>query len=71
MLELVDKNGTRISNDNWRSTQEQEIKDTDAPPPHNRESAILANLMPNPYTAIVRGKNGTTGIALVEVYNIK
>ena len=70
-LELVDKNGTKISNDNWRSTQEKEIKDTGVPPPHNRESAILATLQPDPYTAIVRGKGGTTGVALVEVYNIR
>ena len=70
-LELVDKNGSKISNDNWRSTQEQEIKDTKVPPPHNRESAILATLAPDPYTAIVRGKGGTTGIALVEVYNLQ
>ena len=70
-LELVDKNGTKISNDDWASTQEQAIKDTKVPPPHNRESAILATLPPDPYTAIVRGKDGTTGIALVEVYNIQ
>jgi len=70
-LDLVDKNGTTISNDDWRSTQEQQIRDTGAPPPDRRESAIVATLPPDGYTAIVRGKDGTTGVALVEVYNLQ
>lgn len=61
--------GTTIaSNDNWRSDQEQAIKDTTVPPTDDRESAIVQNLVPGPYTAIVRGKDNTTGVALVEVY---
>jgi hypothetical protein len=68
-LELHDGSGTTIgSNDDWRSTQEQAIKDTTIPPTDNRESAIVQNLVPGAYTAIVRGKNNTTGVALVEVY---
>jgi hypothetical protein len=34
------------------------------------ESAILATVAPGAFTAIVRGKNNTTGVALVEVYNL-
>ena len=38
--------------------------------PNDAESAIFATLTPDAYTAIVRGKNATTGVALVEVYNV-
>ena len=41
---------------------------TTVPPADNREAAIVASLPPGGYTAIVRGKNNTTGVALVEVY---
>lgn len=70
-LELRDGNGALISsNDDWRSTQQSEIVATGIPPANDAESAIVSTLTPGPYTAIVRGKNGTTGIALVEVYNL-
>ena len=59
------------SNDDWRSTQEQEIVDSTVPPNDNRESAIVTTLAPGGYTAIVRGRDGTTGVALVEVYLLK
>lgn len=39
-------------------------------PSDDRESAILATLIPDSYTAILRGKDNTTGVALVEVYNV-
>ncbi len=68
-LELYDSNGDIvISNDDWRT--QPGIEATGLAPTDNRESAILAALSPNPYTAIVRGKNGTTGVALVEVYRL-
>ncbi len=68
-LELHDGTGALISsNDDWRSTQEQQIIDSTVPPTDDRESAIVANLAPGNYTAQVRGKNGTTGVGLVEVY---
>ena len=71
-LELRDGSGSLIfANDDWRSTQEQQIIDTTVPPADNRESAIVATLNPGNYTAIVRGKNGTTGVALVEVYGLQ
>ena len=55
---------------NWRSDQEAEIVETGVAPTNNRESAILRELPPGTYTAIVRGVNDTTGIALVEVYGL-
>ncbi|MDQ3116772.1 MAG: hypothetical protein M3Q86_09230, partial [Verrucomicrobiota bacterium] len=58
------------TNDNWRDTQEQEIMDTTIPPTDDLEAAIVATLDPGFYTAIVRGKNDTTGIGLVEVYDL-
>ncbi len=70
-LEVVDGNGSVISNDNWRATQESAIIATTVPPADDREAAVLATLVPGAYTAIVRGKNNTTGVALVEGYVIQ
>jgi DNA-binding beta-propeller fold protein YncE len=70
-LELHDSNGSVISNEGWRSTQESEIQATTIPPSNDNEAAILATLVPGNYTAIVRGKNDTTGIAVVEAYNLQ
>jgi len=71
VLELHDGNGVLVaSNYNWRDTQEAEISATGLAPSNNLESAILRDLAPGPYTAIVRGLNDTTGIALIEAYNL-
>ena len=68
-LEIFDQNGAMIdTNDNWRSSHEAEIIATTVPPTNDLESAIVGTFPAAPYTAIVRGKNGTTGVALVEVY---
>src|SRR4029077_12987302 len=47
-----------------------EIEATTIPPTNNLESAILATLNPGAYTAILAGKNGGTGIGVVEVYDL-
>ena len=71
LLELYDGNGGLVaSNYDWRDTQEAEIIATGLPPSNNLESAILRDLAPGPYTAIVRGTSNTTGVALIEVYNL-
>ena len=70
VLELHEPDGTIVTNDNWRETQEQEIIDSTIPPANDLESAIVAILEPGSYTAIVRGQNGGTGIALVEAYDL-
>ena len=71
-LELHDGNGALIaSNDDWRSSQESAIQATGVAPPDNREPAILATLTKGVYTAIVRGKNNATGVALFEAYKVQ
>lgn len=70
-LELHDNNGALLrSNDDWRTDQEAEIIATGIPPSNDLESAIVANPNPGSYTAIVRGVNNTTGVALVEAYDL-
>jgi Right handed beta helix region len=70
-LELHDVNGALIaSNDNWRTDQEAQIIATTIPPTNDLESAIVRNLFPGNYTAIVSGVNGATGIAVVEAYGL-
>ncbi len=70
-LELHDGNGTLLqSNNNWRDTQETEIAATGIPPTDDREAAIVAQLAPGNYTAVVRGVNSTTGVALVEAFDL-
>jgi hypothetical protein len=69
MLELRDANGALIaSNDNWIDTQQAEIQASGFAPPNNAESVIIATRLPGNTTAIISGKNSTTGNALVEVY---
>ena len=71
ILELYDGNGGLVaSNYDWRDTQEAEIIATGLPPSNNLESAIVRDLAPGAYTAIVRGTSNATGVALVEVYNL-
>ena len=70
-LELHDVNGVLLaSNDNWRDTQEAAIIATGIPPTDDHESAIVISLAPGNYTAIVRGANNTTGVALVEAFQL-
>ena len=71
ILELYTAEGAVITNDDWRATQEGEIIATTVPPSDSREAAIVATLPPGNYTAIVRGKGDTTGVALVEAYNLQ
>ncbi len=62
-----------VINNNWRDDPMQEalIEATGIPPTNNLESAIEATLAPGAYTAIVRGNNNTSGVALVEVYDLE
>ena len=59
-----------VINNNWRDTQEDEIIATGIPPTNDLESAIVATLDPGAYTAIVRGVGTSTGVALVEIYDL-
>jgi hypothetical protein len=70
-LELRDGNGEPLlANDNWQDQQQTAIEQTGIPPNDSSESAILADLPPGAYTAIVAGKNAASGTALIEVYNL-
>jgi len=70
-LELRDSSGNLIaSNDNWAETQQAAIQASGYAPPNAKESAIIVVRPPDNTTAIVRGKNNTTGNALVEVYTL-
>jgi hypothetical protein len=68
-LRRIDRSLIR-SNDNWRQDQETEIKNSGIPPTNDLESAIVETLLPGNYTAILAGKNGGTGIGLVEVFDL-
>jgi uncharacterized protein GlcG (DUF336 family) len=71
-LEVRDVNGTLIvENDNWRDGPQVEIEETALPPTNDLESAVITTLPSGPYTAIVRERNGQSGIGLVEVYNLQ
>jgi len=68
-LELHDSTGTIATNDDWQTgAQASEISASGLAPTNPLESAIVATLQPGNYTAIVRGVNNTTGIALIEGY---
>jgi hypothetical protein len=79
-LELHNGTGALIgSNDNWQTTilggiitsnQVSDIQNSGHAPTAASESAIIANLQPGNYTAIVRGVNNTAGVALVEAYDL-
>ena len=72
-LELHDVNGTLVqSNDNWQADPAQAalIEATGLQPTNDLESAIFQTLPPGAYTAIVAGKDDTTGVGLVEVYRL-
>ena len=79
-LELHNGTGALIArNDNWQTTviggiitmdQVMDIRDSGHAPRQPSESAIIADLPPGRYTAIVRGKNIIIGVALVEVYDL-
>jgi hypothetical protein len=71
-LELYNAFGWRLaSNDNWKDAQQAAIQVTGLAPHDNLESAILATLSSGAYTAILRGKNSTTGVGLIEVYSVR
>jgi Calx-beta domain/FG-GAP-like repeat len=70
-IDLRASDGSRIqANDNWKDTQQAEIEATGIPPQNDLEAAIVATLPPGSYTAIVRGKNQGSGVALLEIYDL-
>ncbi len=71
VLELHNSTGALIAfNDNWAQAANAQSIPATKRPPNALESAILTSLAPGKYTAIVRGANNTTGVALVEGYDL-
>jgi uncharacterized delta-60 repeat protein len=71
-LDLYDVNGTvTVSNDDWRDSQEAALQACTLQPTDDREAALLVNLVAGAYTAIVRGQNNSSGVGLIEVYNLQ
>jgi probable HAF family extracellular repeat protein len=69
-LELHDGNGGLLaSNDNWKTDQQSQIEATKIAPAADAESAIVADLPPGLYTAVVAGKSAS-GVGLIEVYSL-
>jgi cytochrome c peroxidase len=59
-----------IVNDNWASSQKDEIKATGLAPGNDLESAIVTTLAPGAYTAILSGTNKGTGTGILEIYDL-
>ncbi len=73
-LQLFDSNGQVVlNNDNWQDipSQAAQLQALNLAPPNAAESAVVAMLPPGLYTAVVAGRNGETGIGLIEVYGIQ
>jgi hypothetical protein len=72
MIELHDGSGNTVAiNDDWRTTQATEIQMTGLAPSDDRESAIVATLAAGNYTVILRGANNSTGVGVVEVFDLE
>jgi hypothetical protein len=72
-LDLRDANGARLTfNDNWAddTATATQLSSFGLAPNNAKEAAILANLPPGAFTAILAGKDGGTGVGLVEIYNL-
>jgi cytochrome c peroxidase len=71
VLELRGANGALLfQNDNWKDAQRSQIEGTPYEPGDDREAVIIAPLPPGAYTAILTGKNQTTGLGLLEAYDL-
>lgn len=72
LLELHDGNGNLLQvNDNWADGPDaQAIADEGFAPTRAKEAALQETLSPGNYTVVVSGANGTTGIGLVEIYDM-
>jgi hypothetical protein len=69
VVTLYDSNANAITaNDNWKDSQQNAIANTGLQPPNDLDAAISVTLAAGNYTAVVTGKDGSTGVALVEVY---
>ncbi|MFZ1217888.1 MAG: alkaline phosphatase family protein [Chthoniobacterales bacterium] len=73
-LELHDSNGTTlISNDDWQSdpVSAAELTAAGFALSDPKESGIFTSLPAGQFTAILAGRNGGSGIGLIEIYNLR
>jgi hypothetical protein len=73
VLELHGPAGfSTVTNNNWQDdpAQMSAILATGLAPTNNLEAAIDATLNPGAYTGVVQGNGGTSGIGLIEVYDL-
>lgn len=72
-IEIRDAHGTvLISNNDWRddANQANALQQAKIAPTRDEEAAVIANVAAGNYTALLRGNNNTTGVGLVEIYNL-
>ena len=70
VIRLHDSSSNLVaSNDDWQDTQRTQIEGTPFQPTNDREAVIITTLAPGAYTVILSGKNGATGVGLVEIYD--
>jgi hypothetical protein len=71
-LELHNGNGATIAfNDNWKDDTNKSRVPQSLQPSDQRESVLYRVLAPGNYTAVMCGSGNTTGIGLVEIYNLE
>ncbi|PYK81172.1 MAG: hypothetical protein DME38_00870 [Verrucomicrobia bacterium] len=71
VLQLNRADGSLVmANDNWKNTQQAQLMAAGLAPANDTEAALIATLPAGNYSAIVSGKNGGTGVALAEVYDL-
>jgi len=79
LLQLLNKSGTVVrENDDWSAGNDVQLVNTMATSAGafsfssgSRDAVLLVSLQPGTYNVIVSGVNNTTGIALVELYDIE
>jgi hypothetical protein len=71
VLELHLADGSIITNDDWKTSQQAEIEATSLAPTNDKESALIATLPPGAHTAILQGANQSTGTAVIEAYDLE
>ena len=74
ILELRDQNGTLlVANDDWTDdpVSAAQLTAVGLAPQHPDESGIFTSLPPGQFTAILAGKDGSIGVGLVEIYNLR
>jgi acid phosphatase len=72
VIELDKSDGTVLAaNDDWKTTQQSELEASGLAPTDDRESAISISLDPGNYTVVLSGKGGSSGIGVVEAYDVE